>query len=169
MGSEVALNFEIKEQSEDLSQKKNQVFLHLFFITIGLAALIAGGNLSLEGATSIARLLGVSERVIGLTIIAIGTSLPELVTSLIAVYRKYEEIALSNILGSNIFNSLGVIGAASLFGDLHVSTKIVSYDYFYMLGVLVLLFPFMFFLKKIPRLGGAFFILVWLYYNFSLI
>ena len=90
---------------------KTQIVL---YIVLGLVALVWGGNLAVESAVSIARYIGVSERVIGLTIIAIGTSLPELVTSVIAARKGESDIAIGNIVGSNIFNILFVLGIAGL-------------------------------------------------------
>ena len=92
--------------------------LDLFFIIGGLLLIIFGGELTVSSAVSIARLLGLSERVIGLTIVAVGTSLPELCTSLVAVIKGKEDIAVGNVIGSNIFNILFVLGFSSLINPL---------------------------------------------------
>jgi len=84
------------------------------FVIGGLIALVIGGNLAVNGAVGIARILNVSERIIGLTIVAFGTSLPELVTCIIAALKKQSDIAIGNIVGSNIFNILFVLGIAGL-------------------------------------------------------
>lgn len=86
----------------------------LLIAVAGLAGVVAGANMLVTGATSLARSIGISETVIGLTIVAIGTSLPELATSLVAAYRKRADVALGNIIGSNIFNILGIVGVTSL-------------------------------------------------------
>lgn len=86
----------------------------LLIALAGLAGVVIGANLLVNGATSLARSFGISETVIGLTIVAIGTSLPELATSIVAAYRKRGDVALGNIIGSNIFNILGILGITSL-------------------------------------------------------
>ena len=89
---------------------------------VGLGMVVGGGTLLVDGARYIAEYFGVSERIIGLTVVAIGTSLPELVTSVIAAYKGETDIAVGNIIGSNIFNILLVAGAASLFYPLAFTT-----------------------------------------------
>lgn len=89
-------------------------------IIFGLAAIVIGGDLSVDGATGLARMIGLSETVIGLTIVAIGTSLPELVTSLMAARRGENDIALGNVIGSNLFNILFILGASALLNPIPV-------------------------------------------------
>ena len=86
----------------------------VLLVLFGVGALVVGGNLMLEAAVSLARVAGLSEAVIGLTIVAVGTSLPELVTSLVAAYRGQGDIAVGNVLGSNVFNVLGILGVTAL-------------------------------------------------------
>jgi cation:H+ antiporter len=100
----------------------------------GLAVLLVGGHLFVSAATALARAWGMSERMVGLTIVAIGTSLPELVTSVIAALRGHSEIAVGNVIGSNIFNVLLCLGAAGLLGEIAVSRAAVATD----LGALIL-------------------------------
>jgi cation:H+ antiporter len=96
----------------------------ILFTLIGLASIIFGGNLVVKNGTEIAYTLGMSETLVGLTIIAIGTSLPEFVTSITAAWKKESEIALGNIVGSNIINILFVLGATSFISPLTVSSKV---------------------------------------------
>ncbi len=105
----------------------------------GLAVVVLGGGLLVDGAVGLARGLGVSETVIGLTIVAIGTSLPELVTSVIAALRRHADVALGNVLGSNIYNILGIGGATALIAPTPIPAAIVAYDGWVMLGVSLLL------------------------------
>jgi cation:H+ antiporter len=105
----------------------------------GLIVLIFGGKLLVDGATGIARSAGISETVIGLTIVAVGTSLPELVTSAIAAFRRLGDVALGNVLGSNIYNILGIGGVTALIAPTTIPPEIVSFDNLVMLGVSVLL------------------------------
>lgn len=101
----------------------------------GLAFLVLGGSLFVDGASGLARTWGLSERLIGLTIVAVGTSLPELATSVIAAWRGASDIAVGNVVGSNIFNALLCLGSAALIAPLSVPLASVSFD----LGVMVLL------------------------------
>ena len=118
------------------SWKKN-----LLLTVGGLAAIIFGGDLVVNGATGIALSFGMSETLVGLTIVAVGTSLPELITSVTAAIKKQTEIAIGNIVGSNIFNILFVLGSASVVSPLVVGSKIF-FDIFFMLLITVLLLVF---------------------------
>lgn len=95
---------------------------------VGLAVLLVGGHLFVEGAVSVARALGMSDRLVGLTIVAVGTSLPELVTSVIAARRGHSDLAVGNVIGSNIFNIFLCLGAASLAGSITASLQTLSAD-----------------------------------------
>lgn len=104
-------------------------------VLIGLAVLLAGGNLLVSGAASVARALGMSERLVGVTIVAVGTSLPELVTSAVAAKRGHSDIAVGNVVGSNIFNVFLCLGVAALFGPVGVSLRAAWFE----IGALVVL------------------------------
>lgn len=108
----------------------------------GLACVVLGGRLLVDGAVGLARAMEVSETVIGLTIVAVGTSMPELVTSLVAAARKQGEVALGNVLGSNIYNILGIGGATGLIAPTAVPPEIAGFDLWVMLGVSLLLLLF---------------------------
>lgn len=114
---------------------------NLFITILGLAAIIFGGDLVVGNGTKIAYSLGMSETLVGLTVIAIGTSLPELVTSISAALKKESEIALGNIVGSNIFNILFVLGASAAISPLPVNDKVFT-DVVLMIVLTVLLFIF---------------------------
>jgi len=101
------------EFSGELSVSKRGLALDLLFVVLGLLLLVAGARFLVDAAVQIARLIGLSEAVIGLTIVAIGTSLPELATSLVAVLKKEADIAVGNLVGSNIFNLLGILGISA--------------------------------------------------------
>ena len=94
-------------------------------IVLGLACIVLGGQLAVNGATGIARMFGLSETLIGLTIVAIGTSLPELVTSIVAARKGQNEIAMGNVIGSNIFNILFVIGTTALICTVPFESKFI--------------------------------------------
>jgi cation:H+ antiporter len=129
--------------------------LNTLAVLVG-AALLAGGSSSLvHGAASVARGLGVSDTVIGLTVLAAGTSTPELVTSIVAAWRGKDDIAVGNIVGSNIFNILGIAGVTALVHPLPVPDSILASDIWWMLGASVLLFPLMRTGMRVRRGEGA--------------
>ena len=105
----------------------------------GLVALMAGARFLVDGAVNIARGFGISEAFIGLTIVAVGTSLPELATSLIAAFRRQSEIAIGNIVGSNIFNVLGILGVTALIAPIPVASRFLTFDLPVMIAVSLIL------------------------------
>lgn len=121
----------------------------------GLLLLIGGSRLLLTGAIGIAEHLAVSEALIGLTLVAVGTSLPELSVSVIAAIRRHADVAVGNILGSNIFNLLGILGVSSLLQPLPVHTRILAFDQWVMLGSAAVLLLFLFTGRRLSRLEGA--------------
>lgn len=124
------------------------------FIIGGLIGLGFGATFLVEGATSIARALGVSETVIGLTLVAIGTSLPELVTSVVAAFRGQADVAMGNVIGSNTFNILAILGITAVIAPMEVPAQILAFDNWVMLGVSLLLIPFVFLKRDIGKLAG---------------
>ena len=124
-------------------------------LVLGLAGLPLGASLLVEGATDIARAFGVSEAVIGLTLVAIGTSLPELATTVMAAIRRHADVALGNVIGSNLFNITGIMGIAVLVGPVPVDPSFLRQDLWVMLGATALLIPFVFFGRNVTRAWGA--------------
>ncbi len=114
------------------------------YTLLGLIGLPLGADLLVDAATVIARDFGVSETVIGLTLVAIGTSLPELATTVMAAIRKQADVALGNVIGSNMFNLLAIMGIASFFGTIPVAAQFLQLDLWVMLGASLLLGPFVF-------------------------
>lgn len=121
----------------------------------GLVLLVVGSNFFVGGSIELARLLGVSETVIGLTIVAAGTSMPELATSAVAAMRRQADVALGNVLGSNIYNILGIGGVTALISPTEVPSEIVTFDNLVMLAVAVALFVLMYTGRTLSRLEGA--------------
>lgn len=140
------------------------------YIIGGLAALIYGGQLFVDGATGIARSLGVSESIIGLTLVAGGTSLPELATSVVAALKKNPEIAIGNVIGSNLFNIFFVLGCSATITPLHLS-GITNFDLLALVASSLLLWLFgLFFAKRtITRIEGSIMILAYVAYTTVLI
>ena len=124
------------------------------FLVLGLIGLPLGADLLVENASTIARHYGVSDSVIGLTLVALGTSLPELATTVMAAIRRQADVALGNVIGSNMFNLLAVIGITSLVGPIPVGLEFLEFDLWVMLGASLLLVPFVFFARDIGRTWG---------------
>ncbi len=128
-----------------------------FFLGLGIIGLPVGAHLLVDGAVNIARVIGVSEAVIGLTLVALGTSLPELATTVMAAIRRSADVALGNVIGSNVFNLLGIIGVASLVGPIPVDAEFLRFDLWVMLAASLVLVPFVFMRRDIgPVVGGLF-------------
>ena len=140
------------------TQESNGLLKHwgldLIFILGGLGILVAGSHLLVHHSIILARGLGVSEAVIGLTIIAAGTSMPELATSLVAAFRKQPDIAVGNIVGSNIFNILAILGISGLIKPLEAN-GITPLDYGVMVGFSLLLLPLLFTGRILSRMEGG--------------
>lgn len=131
------------------------------FLVLGLIGLPLGADLLVDGAVNIARTFGISEAVIGLTLVAVGTSLPELATAIVAAFRKQADVAMGNVIGSNVFNLLGIIGIAGLVGPLAVPEQMLRMDLWLMLGITVLMVPFVFMRRDITRGVGIGFVAVY--------
>lgn len=161
-------DIELSERSlEDLDADltgKMPTFKSIFYILLGLIGLMYGAHILVNGATIIARTIGISEAVIGLTIVAVGTSLPELVTSLMAARNKHGDVALGNIIGSNIFNILAIMGTSSLITPISVPDHFYTIDFPIMVLTSFLLIPIAMNKIKISRLTGGVFFTLYLFY-----
>ena len=159
-----------KEYGLQQTPKRYAGLINLGLIVLGLVLLVVGSNFLVEGAVSLARALGLSELVIGLTVIAVGTSLPELATSIIAVAKGERDIAVGNIVGSNIFNLLLVLGLASLVSTpgLSISPNALAFDFPVMIAVAVACLPIFFTGYRINRWEGLLFFAYYLAYTFYL-
>lgn len=124
------------------------------FLSLGLIGLPLGAGLLVDNASMIARAYGISDTVIGLTLVAIGTSLPELATTVMAALRRQADVALGNVIGSNMFNLLGIIGVASLVGPIEVDPQFMQFDFWVMLAASLLLIPFVYLRQDITRVWG---------------
>ena len=140
-----------------------------FILLFGLGLLVYGADLFVDGAVRGARLLGWSEGLIGLTIIAAGTSLPEVATSIAATLKGERDIAIGNVVGSNIFNILGVLGLSSIIITLPVEEHMKNIDILVMVFVAIVTIPFIIQKKTLGRFGGAVLLLTWIAYTGYLI
>ncbi len=150
----------VKENSEQTEEEIEQVKSYSWIAALGLlvggiVGLYFGSELLVENAILVSREFGVSERVIGVTIVAIGTSLPELITSIIAAMSKRTDLALGNILGSNIMNILSIIGLTAIIKPIGVSEAFIQSDYLWMIGITALLFPLMRFKMRLSKYEGG--------------
>ena len=158
---------EVKENTEE--DKKQPVIKNLFHIALGIAALKFGGDLAVNNAVKVAEWFGLSEKIISVTILAIGTSLPELVTTVSAAIKKESDIAIGNILGSNIFNMLLIIGVSALIKPI---TYNLSYNvdmYIAMIAAFVLfLFAYIPPKNQMSRMNGIVYLLIYIIYMVTL-
>lgn len=162
----------VKSRKEaDLSHFKNDegtvavpIWRAITFILIGFVALYFGSEWLIEGAINIARSLEMEEHVIGLTIVAFGTSAPELVTSAVAAYRKQTDISLGNLVGSNIFNIMAVIGITGMAHPIAVEQSVLHFDFWWMLGIAIGLGVMLFVGSRIGRIKGVILFLTYIIY-----
>ena len=141
----------------------------ILWIIIGCAGLYYGAGWFVTSAQELARHLGVSERVIGITVLALGTSLPELVTAIVASLKKETDLALGNLMGSNIFNVLSILGITSIIKEIHVSDEIINHDMLPMLGITLIILPMMLYNRKIGRIEGGVLLFIYLFYTYTVV
>lgn len=145
----------VVEEADD--GKKISIWKSLFWIVLGLAGIIVGGNFVVDGATTVATVFGMDETLIGLTIVAVGTSLPELVTSMVAAKKGESDIALGNVIGSNIFNIIFILGFSCLLSPITIEMDAV-WDTVVAIGITVLGLIFSATKLKVSRLEGGVFV-----------
>lgn len=151
------------EESEEAMEKRSPMWKNIVFSLIGLAGIIWGGDLVVDNASELAMALGMSEALVGLTIVAVGTSLPELVTSVIASIKKEDDIALGNVIGSNIFNIIFILGLSSTITPLAFSVDaLLDLSVMLVSGILVIGVSLM--SKNMKRWQGIIFIALYCIY-----
>jgi len=166
----IALDGKSQATDEENNIKQMPMLKSVLFIIGGLCGLVYGGQLFVDGAMNIARSMGVSESVIGLTLVAGGTSLPELATSIVAALKKNPEIAIGNVIGSNLFNIFFILGCSATITPMNI-LGITNIDLLVLVGASILMWFFgLFFAKRtINRPEGAFFVLCYVAYTVFLI
>lgn len=142
------------EFAESVPAPSGSVYKDLLFLVAGLGLLVLGSRFLVDGAVIVARSFGLSDAVIGLTVVAGGTSMPELAASLVAAWRKQPDIALGNIIGSNVFNLLGILGISALITPLNAE-GITHFDLLVMVGFSLVLFPIIWSGRRFERWEGA--------------
>ncbi len=157
------------EDDDDLPKPSKSIWLDIAMVAGGTAAVVAGGKLLVDGAISVAQAFDVSDEVIGLTLVAIGTSLPELATSIMAALRKHSDIALGNVLGSNVYNILGIAGITALIKPIPVSAHMVKVDIPVMIAVSVALFVLAVVVRRFGKRVGYAFLAGYAVYIYALV
>lgn len=143
--------------------------ISILYLVGGLIGLYFGAEWLLDGAVTIAKDFGMEERVIGITIVAFGTSVPELVTSCVAAFKKESDISIGNLIGSNIFNIMSVIGISAFITPISVSDSILSTDMVWMLAIALVLLPMIVFGAKLGRVKGMILFGLYVTYIFTLL
>ena len=159
----------IAEEIADLAGKGRSFAYSAVLVLIGFVGLVIGAKLLVDGAVSIARQAGLSEAVIGLTLVAVGTSLPELATSLVAALRRQGDVAIGNVVGSNLFNILGIMGVTAIVRPVPVSLAFQTFDLWVMLAAALVLLPFIMRRAAIGRVAGVAFLIAYGIYVFALL
>jgi cation:H+ antiporter len=144
---------EKSEQSED----KTPLLMSLLWVTLGLIFLVVGANALVTGATGLAKQIGISDAVIGLTLVAVGTSLPELTVAILASIRRESAVSLGNLIGSNIFNILGILGTVAVISPIKISSEMMSRDIPIMVLIAIVLGLIVLIRKKLDRVTGLIF------------
>lgn len=160
---------EIEDELDLPDSTASNAWKDVVYLMIGCLGLYYGSEWFVGGAQDLARELGVSERVIGITVLALGTSLPELVTAIVAALKKETDLALGNLMGSNIFNILSILGVTSIITEIKVSAEIISHDMLPMLGITLLILPFMITGRNIGRIEGVILLLIYVVYTYSVV
>jgi len=154
----------IVDIDEATGARQMVLWLAIVYVVGGLTAVAFGAELLVDGSVSLARNFGVSEEVIGLTVVAIGTSLPELATVIAASIKGHTDVILGNVIGSNIFNILGVMGATALVTEVTVAQQIYTFDIWIMVGITLALVPLMMTSNRINRVEGSAMLFMYLAY-----
>ena len=161
---------DLKEENKELDLTNSPpVYRSIAFILIGLVGLYFGAEWFVKAAKEIAITFGVSQRVIGVTVVALGTSLPELVTAIIAASKKETDLALGNLLGSNIFNVFAILGITVVIKPISLDPQIVNVDMLWMLGISLLVFVFMVTGKKVSKIESFALLAIYGLYIFNVL
>ena len=158
----------ISDNKNIIDENPSKLWMLYLFIFSGIALLSFGANLFIKGAIDIARYFGISEIVIGMSIVALGTSLPELATSVIASFRKEHGISIGNIIGSNLFNLLSVLGIVSLLSPIESPKEILFFEIPYMVIYGLILFPIAWMKQPIHRLTSISLLVGYVFFIYQL-
>jgi len=149
---------------DDVPPLPGSMWVSIGALVLGLIGLPLAAHLTVDGAADVASAWGVSDAVIGLTIVAIGTSLPELATTVLAAIRQHGALALGNVLGSNLFNMLAIVGITAMVTPLSIPPEVLRLDIWVMLAATVILVPFVVWQVPIGRIAGTAFLFAYVVY-----
>ncbi len=159
----------LDNQTAAEQQNTKHLIKDIVLIILGCVGLFYGSDWFVEGGKGLAQLFGVEERVVGITVLALGTSLPELVTASIASFKDQTDLAVGNLMGSNIFNILSILGITSIIKEIEVSDVILNTDMIWMLGITLLILPMMIHKREVGRYEGFVLLLIYGYYTFKVL
>lgn len=156
-----------KEEDEDHGVP-GSIYKDLMFILFGCVGLAMGAEWLVDGAVEVARGFGVSDLVISVTIVAFGTSAPELITSLLAAFRQQSDISVGNLIGSNVFNINAILGITSMITSVPINKDVMNFDIYWVGGISLIVFPFILTSRKVNRVEGAVLFCLYLAYIITL-
>lgn len=160
----------LKSKEEDIPDAPSkQIWKDIIFIVIGCVALFYGSEWFVSSAKDLALSLGVEERVVGLTVVALGTSLPEMVTAAVASYKGETDLALGNLMGSNIFNILSILGITAIIKPIFVHEVILNKDIIWMLMITLMILPLMIVRREVGRADGIVLLIVYAVYVYTVV
>ena len=165
----IKASLQTSEKDEIPDSPSKQIWKDLVFILIGCIGLFYGSEWFVGSAQILALNLGVEERIVGLTVVAFGTSLPELATAAVASYKGQTDLALGNLMGSNIFNILSILGITSVIQKIHVHIDIINQDIIWMLLITLMILPLMIMRREIGRVDGLILLTVYAIYVYTLV
>ena len=157
------------EDNEIPDTPSQQIWKDIMFIAIGCIGLYFGSEWFVGSAKDLALSLGVEERVVGLTVVALGTSLPELVTAAVASYKGQTDLALGNLMGSNIFNVLSILGITGIIKEINIHSDILNKDIVWMLLIVLMILPLMVMRREVGRVDGLILLIVYFVYIYTVV
>ncbi len=151
----------LSREAEEFADWPRSLWHSLLAVIGGITSVIFGAQVLVPGAVELARAFGISEAVIGLTLVAVGTSLPELATAVVAAYRRHPDIAIGNVVGANTYNILAILGVVSVVEPLTIPAQIVGFDIWFMLAVTIVLLATILVRRGLSRAVGAGFLVIY--------
>ncbi len=154
----------LEREAEEFAEGPRSLWLAALAVIGGIVSVVIGAQVLIAGATTAARFFGVGEEVIGLTLVAVGTSLPELATAVVAAFRHHTDVAIGNVIGANIYNVLAIMGVVAVISPLQIPQQIVRFDIWAMLGVTLALLVAVVAFRGVNRVTGGLFLGAYTFY-----
>ena len=147
---------------------REHIIKNVFLTVLGIGGLVAGGNFTVKGGVMLAHVLNIPELTIGLSVVAVGTSLPELFTSLVAAVKHEHDISVGNVIGSNLFNTAFVLGLIPIISSITVESRVINFENWFMAGAHIVLWLVLLRKKDIGRRTGLLFLLLYVFFIINL-